>query len=143
MFRPLLAIPLAASLLLAGCGKSAPPTVTVTNPTTGFDIGKIDFAAIVQRASDASVLACHYRPARDTIGPILASAISTLLGFGPAPGFTVDAAIGAAVKTFCDAIQNSQAAGAAPTVGRARGAAINFGTVDIGGRPVPIIGTPE
>lgn len=124
-------IPLAASLALASCGKGA----DTPNPSA------IDIPSIVTRAQQLAAKGCLVRPFAESIGPIIANAIDVALLAGAPIAITIEALAHQAADAFCAIVQ----AQPAPQIGARRGAAagpVNYGTVNIGGRPVAIIGTP-
>lgn len=128
----LLVFPLIASIALAGCGKSADPA-----PSSGA----IDIPAIVARAAALAAKGCLVKPFAESIGPLVANAIDIALLGGVPVAITVEALAHQAADAFCAVVQ----ANGGPKVGARRGAStgpVNYGTVEVRGKQVAILGTP-
>jgi hypothetical protein len=149
MRKILLPLILSAALPLGGClqtaGNAVSGAVTAVNPFGAggvLDTRNIDLGVLASRAADAAEFGCHVRPVLTSIGPIVANIVSNALGLGEA-GLSVEQAVAGAAKTFCDFVQASPAG---VVIGQRRALSagpINFGTLIVGGKPVPIYGTPK
>jgi hypothetical protein len=138
--RRILLFPIMLALALGGCAHLP----SVSNPVASggsLDWSNIDLDRLVKRAADIATKACLIRPALDSIGPIVANIVSSALGAG-GTGLTVEQAAAAGAKQFCDFVGSVSG----PAVGQRRAAAgvpVSYGTLDVGGKRVTIVGTPQ